>query len=169
MLVNWMAKVWHTAIICATTLLTEKSGVRSAVNSIEEFYRREVTNDENDARLLLYTSKHLLLYILYQHHTTSYAILTVQPPHKIQNIPLTQHTQLVEWSVLYTWEPAQHLPPPKSRAQKKLSHPKTITREEGFMCLRESVFSLMVSRYGSFCVKKLWLAQDSSGTSPLLI
>ena len=72
------------------------------MNSIEEFYRGEVTNDENDARLLLYTSKHLLLYILYQHHTTSYAILTVQPPpHKIQNIPLTQHTQLVEWSVLY--------------------------------------------------------------------
>ena len=146
----------HSYNMCHYTLLTEKSGVRSAVNSIEEFYRREVTNDENDARLLLYTSKHLLLYILYQHHTTSYAILTVQPPpHKIQNIPLTQHTQLVEWSVLYTWEPAQHLPPPKSRAQKKLSHPKTITREEGFMCLRESVFSLMVSRYGSFCVKKL--------------
>ena len=41
-------------------------------------------------------------YSIPYHHTTSYAILTVQPPpHKIQNIPLTQHTQLVEWSVLY--------------------------------------------------------------------
>ena len=125
---------------------TEKSGVRSAVNSIEEFYRGEVTNDENDARLLLYTSKHLLLYSIPPYNIICHTLTVQPPPHKIQNIPLTQHTQLVEWSVLYTWEPAQHLPPPKSRAQKKLSHPKTITREEGLMCLRESVFSLMVRR-----------------------
>ena len=49
------------------------------MNSIEEFYRGEVTNDENDARLLLYTSKHLLLYsipppyniICHTHSTTT--------------------------------------------------------------------------------------------------
>ena len=53
-----------------------------------------MTNDENDARLLLYTSKHLLLYSIPPPDNIICHILTVQPPpHKIQNIPLTQHTQ----------------------------------------------------------------------------
>ena len=123
---------------------TEKSGVRSAVKSSIE----EVTNDENDARLL-YTSKHLLLYsipppyniICHTHSTT-----TTQDT---KYTPDSAHTVRVECTIRGSQHSIcrQFTVPPKSRAQKKLSHPKTITRQEGLMCRRrESVFSLMVSR-----------------------
>ena len=62
------------------------------MNSIEEFYRGEVTNDENDARLLLYTSKHLLLYSIPPYNIICHTHSTTTTTQDTKYTPDSAHT-----------------------------------------------------------------------------
>ena len=61
------------------------------MNSIEEFYRGEVTNDENDARLL-YTSKHLLLYSIPPYNIICHTHSTTTTTQDTKYTPDSAHT-----------------------------------------------------------------------------